>query len=74
MGVLSALPIVAGGNVCCCMWIISGGFLAAYLDSQNTSRSLTVGRGALVGFLAGVAGADERQPRQHADEEPAERC
>jgi len=56
IGILSALPFISVGN-CCCLWIISGGFLAAYLDSQNTSRSLTVGRGALVGFLAGVAGA-----------------
>jgi len=56
IGVLSALPFINVGN-CCCLWIISGGFLTAYLDSQNSSRSLTVGRGALDGFLAGVAGA-----------------
>jgi hypothetical protein len=56
IGVLSALPFINVGN-CCCLWIISGGFLAAYLDSQNASRHLTVGRGALDGFLAGIAGA-----------------
>ena len=56
IGVLSALPIINIAN-CCCLWIIGGGFLAAYLDAQNTSRTLTVGRGALDGFLAGVIGA-----------------
>ena len=25
MGVLSALPIVSGGNLCCCLWVVSGG-------------------------------------------------
>lgn len=56
IGVLSALPVVNVGN-CCCLWIIGGGFLAAYVDSQNTSGNLTMGRGALDGFLAGVLGA-----------------
>jgi hypothetical protein len=56
IGILSALPFINVGN-CCCLWIIGGGFLAAYLDAQNTSRTLTVGRGALDGFLAGVIGA-----------------
>ena len=53
---LSALPFVSIGN-CCCLWIIGGGLLAAYLDSQSSPRSLTVGRGALDGFLAGIIGA-----------------
>jgi hypothetical protein len=56
IGILSALPFISVGN-CCCLWIIGGGFFAAYLDSQNTSQNLTVGRGALDGFLAGVVGA-----------------
>ena len=56
IGVLSALPFISVGN-CCCLWIIGGGFLAAYLDSQNSPSSLTVGRGALDGLLAGVIGA-----------------
>ena len=25
MGVLSALPIVSAGNVCCCLWVVVGG-------------------------------------------------
>jgi hypothetical protein len=57
LGVLSALPIIAAGNVCCCLWIISGGVVAAYLLQQNQAAPITAGDGALVGFLAGIAGA-----------------
>jgi hypothetical protein len=57
MGVLSALPIVAAGNVCCCLWIVSGGAIAAYLLQQNQSASITPADGALVGLLAGLVGA-----------------
>ncbi len=54
IGVLSALPLV---NCCCCLWIVCGGVLAAYLDQQNDSRPITAGRGAWNGFLAGIIGA-----------------
>ena len=56
-GVLSALPIVSVGNVCCCLWVVSGGLLSAYLLQQNQSAPITTGDGALVGLLAGVSGA-----------------
>ena len=56
IGVLSALPIINIAN-CCCLWILGGGLLAGYLVQQDDSRPLTPGRGALAGFLAGVAGA-----------------
>ena len=56
IGILSALPIVNVGN-CCCLWIVGGGFLAAYLDAQNTPVNLTVKRGAIDGVLAGLVGA-----------------
>lgn len=55
-GVLSALPIVSAGNICCCLWVISGGVLAAYLLQQNTPAAITVGDGAVVGLLAGLFG------------------
>jgi hypothetical protein len=55
-GILSALPIVSIGN-CCCLWILSGGALAAYLDQQSLGRATTAGRGALVGLAAGVISA-----------------
>src|SRR5471030_2636558 len=57
MGVLSALPFVAGGNLCCCLWLVSGGAIAAYLLQQNQSTPLAAGDGALVGLLAGLIGA-----------------
>jgi hypothetical protein len=57
MGVLSALPIVSAGNLCCCLWVVSGGIVAAYLLQQNHSGAITPGDGALVGLLAGLIGA-----------------
>jgi len=56
IGILSALPIIQYAN-CCCIWIIGGGLVAAYLDQQNDSRPITAGRGALAGLLAGLVGA-----------------
>jgi hypothetical protein len=57
MGVLSALPLVAAGNLCCCLWLLSGGAIAAYLLQQNQTAPLTPADGALVGLLAGLVGA-----------------
>jgi hypothetical protein len=57
MGVLSALPLVAAGNACCCLWVVSGGVIAAYLVQQNQSTPITPADGALVGLLAGLIGA-----------------
>jgi len=55
MGVLSALPLVSVGN-CCCLWVLGGGVLAAYLLQQNHPYALTAADGALVGLLAGLIG------------------
>ena len=57
MGVLSALPIISAGNACCCLWVVSGGLVASYLFQQNRPTPMTPGDGALVGLLAGLAGA-----------------
>ena len=57
MGVLSALPIISLGNGCCCLWVIAGGVVAAYVLQQNQSTPITPGDGALVGLLAGLVGA-----------------
>ncbi len=35
IGMLSALPIVSVGNCCCCLWMIGGGVLAAYLRAAE---------------------------------------
>ena len=57
IGVLSLLPIVSTANLCCCLWVVSGGVLAAYVMQQNTPRPITPGEGAVVGLMAGCLGA-----------------
>jgi hypothetical protein len=55
IGVLSALPFINLAN-CCCLWVLGGGVLAAYLMQQNYPYAITAADGALVGLLAGVIG------------------
>src|SRR5262245_4304805 len=57
MGVLSALPLISAGNICCCLWVLAGGMVAAYLLQQNQAMPISPGDGALVGLLAGLIGA-----------------
>ena len=57
MGVLSSLPLVSAGNICCCLWVISGGVAAAYALQQGQPNPVTPADGAFVGFLAGLLGA-----------------
>jgi hypothetical protein len=57
MGVLSALPLVNALNFCCCLWVVTGGLVGAYMLQQNQAAPITAGDGALVGFLAGIIGA-----------------
>lgn len=57
IGVLSALPIISAGNICCCLWVVLGGVVAAYLLQQSQPGPITPGDGALAGVLSGVVGA-----------------
>jgi len=57
MGVLSALPFVSAANLCCCLWVVGGGLVAAFVLQQNESASITPADGALVGLFAGLLGA-----------------
>jgi hypothetical protein len=57
IGVLSALPVVNVGNLCCCAWVVCGGVRAAYLMQQNHPAPIAAGDGALVGLMAGALGA-----------------
>ncbi len=57
LGVLSALPLISLGNVCCCLWILAGGVVAAYLLQANQPAPITPGDGAVVGLLAGLIGS-----------------
>jgi len=56
-GTLSSLPIINLGNACCCLWVVSGGVIAAYVLQQDQQTPVTPGDGALVGLLAGLVGA-----------------
>jgi hypothetical protein len=56
MGVLSALPLVNIGNLCCCLWVICGGAVAAYMLQQDQPTPITPGDGAIVGLFAGIFG------------------
>jgi hypothetical protein len=53
-GVLSGLPFL---NCLCCLWIIGGAVLAAYLTAKDSPISLTAGDGAIVGALTGISAA-----------------
>jgi len=57
IGVLSTLPIINIGNACCCLWVVGGGALAAWLLQERQSDPLTGADGALIGMLAGIVGA-----------------
>lgn len=53
-GVLSAIPLV---NCLCCVWIIGGAVLSAYLLNKDSAVALTAGDGAIVGVFCGIVAA-----------------
>ena len=55
-GVMSALPYITLAN-CCCLWLISGGVVTAYLMQQGQSQPLEFGEGAVGGAFSGVISA-----------------
>ena len=55
-GVLSALPIVSVAN-CCCVWLIGGGAITAYLLQQGQTEPIGLADASVGGCLAGVFGA-----------------
>ncbi len=57
MGALSALPIISLGNACCCLWVICGGLVAAYMLQDQEPGPISPADGATVGLFAGVIGA-----------------
>ena len=56
IGVLSAIPVLSLGNACCCLWVVVGGVVAAYVLQQDQAEPITPGDGALVGLFAGLFG------------------
>jgi hypothetical protein len=57
IGILSSLPFISAGNLCCCLWVVVGGGLAAYLQQQRQPDPLDPADAALGGLLAGLVGA-----------------
>jgi hypothetical protein len=53
-GILSAVPFV---NCLCCIWVIGGAMLAAFLLTKETPTQLSAGDGAIVGIFAGIIAA-----------------
>jgi len=53
-GILSAIPII---NCLCCLWIVGGAMLAAYLLTKESKVPLSSGDGAIVGVFAGIVAA-----------------
>ena len=49
----SLIPIV---GVCCCIWSIVGGVVAALIYIKGSPTPVQMGEGAMVGGLAGVVG------------------
>jgi hypothetical protein len=57
LGLLSAIPFVNFVNLCCCLWAILGGMLAAHLYVKSSTTPASAGDGAIVGAIAGAVGA-----------------
>jgi len=53
-GILSGIPFV---NCLCCLWIIGGGMLSAYLLIKDSPMPLSAGDGAIVGIFTGIIAA-----------------
>jgi hypothetical protein len=53
-GTLSSVPLF---NCLCCIWIIGGAVLAAYVLVENSPDILSAGDGAIVGILTGIIAA-----------------
>lgn len=57
VGLLSAIPFVNIPNICCCLWAILGGAVAARMCVTSSATPISTGDGAVVGALSGVVGA-----------------
>jgi len=56
IGVLSSLPIISAGNICCCLWVVAGGALTVYLQQQRTPEPVQTGDAVVGGLVAGLIG------------------
>lgn len=56
IGVLSSLPVVNVANLCCCLWVVTGGMLTVYLQQQARPEPVDTSDAVLGGVIAGVLG------------------
>jgi hypothetical protein len=59
IGLFSSLPFVNLGNCCCCLWVVLGGGIAAWVFQRRLPgrKRLESRDAAIAGLLAGVFGA-----------------
>lgn len=57
IGILSALPLVGAANLCCCLWVVSGGALTVYLQQQGRADGPDAAEAMLGGLASGFMGA-----------------
>ena len=57
LGLLSSLPFINAGNCLCCMWILGGGGLAAFMLMKQRPSGISYGDAAFAGVLSGLFGA-----------------
>jgi uncharacterized membrane protein YagU involved in acid resistance len=58
LGLLSSIPFISAGNICCCMWVLLGGGIAAVLlTRQRPLPTISYGDGAFAGVMSGLFGA-----------------
>ncbi len=55
-GLLSGIPFISAGNLCCCLWVVLGGVLAVYLYSRQVPVLMS-GEAALLGLQSGMVAA-----------------
>ena len=56
IGVLSSLPVVNAANLCCCLWVVTGGMLTVYLQQQGKAEPVDTTEAVLSGVIAGILG------------------
>lgn len=56
LGLLSGIPYLRLVNVICCLWVLVGGALAAYLYIRKSPTPVNIGEGAMIGAMAGAIG------------------
>ncbi len=57
IGVLSALPVLGMANCACCMWVIGGSILGAYLYKSFSGQGTGALRGLVIGLGAAILGS-----------------